>query len=43
MMRDINDILHFRADISPFLVHLTRDQRNTHAKENLKKIIRDSS
>jgi hypothetical protein len=26
IMRDIQDILHFREDISPFLVHLTRDK-----------------
>ena len=25
-MRDINDVLYFRADISPFLVHMTRSR-----------------
>jgi hypothetical protein len=40
MMRDIHDILHFRSDISPFLVHLTRDDTPTgNAKATLEKII----
>jgi len=27
MPRDINDVLIFRGDISPFLVHMTRDKK----------------
>ena len=38
-MRDIGDILHFRTDIPPFLVHLTRDYRGVNAKDNLLSII----
>ncbi|OHB66644.1 MAG: hypothetical protein A2Y77_16005 [Planctomycetes bacterium RBG_13_62_9] len=44
MPRDIQDILHFRSDISPFLVHLTRDGDgvdNSSAKAKLERIIRD--
>lgn len=41
MTRDIQDILYFRSDISPFLVHLTRDrdQNGEDAKATLQKII----
>jgi hypothetical protein len=39
-MRDIDDILNFRGDISPFLVHLTRDTENGHsAHDVLRRII----
>ena len=38
-MRDIEDILHFRSDIPPFLVHLTRDYRGVNPKDNLASII----
>ena len=39
-MRNIQDVLHFRSDISPFLVHLTRTIRNVRtAKEALEQII----
>lgn len=38
-MRNIEDILHFRGDISPFLVHLTRDTSGMNAGEVLTKII----
>ena len=37
--RNIEDILHFRRDLSPFLVHLTRDYKNRTAKENLVSIL----
>jgi hypothetical protein len=40
-MRDIADVLHFREDISPFVVHLTRAQGDFSARENLQSIIRD--
>lgn len=40
-MRDIDDILHFRGDISPFLIHLTRRRGNVRAGEVLKKIIQE--
>ena len=39
--RSITDILHFRSDISPFLVHLTRDNEDISAKEVLHTIIRE--
>jgi hypothetical protein len=41
MTRDIQDILYFRSDISPFLVHLTRDRNENRgdAKATLRKII----
>lgn len=40
--RDINDVLNFRSDISPFLVHLTRKTDFTDsAKETLKLILMD--
>lgn len=38
-MREIDDILLFREDISPFLVHLTRDCEGNSAKKNLESII----
>lgn len=39
-MRDIDDILHFREDISPFLAHLTRDnQQGLTARQALERII----
>ncbi|AER67506.1 hypothetical protein Tlie_1787 [Thermovirga lienii DSM 17291] len=38
-MRNITDILFFRGDISPFLVHLTRDHEEMEAKEVLKEIL----
>ncbi len=37
--RDINEILQFRTDISPFLVHLTRAQNGMNANNVLMKII----
>ena len=40
-MRNIDDILHFRSDISPFLVHLTRGYNGNTASENLESIIKD--
>lgn len=40
-MRNIDDILHFRSDISPFLVHLTRGYNGNTASENLESIITD--
>ncbi|MBI5870009.1 MAG: hypothetical protein HZB44_03485 [Actinobacteria bacterium] len=39
MEREIEDILHFRRDISPFLVHLTRRSSGRSAKQALKNII----
>lgn len=38
-MRSINDILDFRTDVSPFLVHLTRTADGRSAHERLKCII----
>ncbi|MFH1891259.1 MAG: hypothetical protein ABIK83_01085 [Candidatus Zixiibacteriota bacterium] len=39
-MRDIDSILRFRSDLSPFLVHLTKDESGGRsAKENLTKIL----
>ena len=39
-MRDIQDILNFRTDISPFLVHLTRDlPQGPSARDNLTSIL----
>jgi hypothetical protein len=38
--RNIDDIMNFRTDISPFLVHLTKDYGGHSAKENLKSILR---
>lgn len=40
-MRKIEDILLFRSDISPFLVHLTRSNSNQEAKEILGNIINE--
>jgi hypothetical protein len=47
--RDIQDILHFRSDLPPFLVHLTRDgnlvrdfgPRHQSAADNLRSILDD--
>ena len=43
MKRDIKTVLYFRQDISPFLVHLTRNNSdsNLSASEVLKKVIQD--
>ena len=38
-MRNIGDILHFRTDIPPFLVHLTRDYGGVNARDNLMSIL----
>ncbi|MEX2384166.1 MAG: hypothetical protein WEB59_06195 [Thermoanaerobaculia bacterium] len=38
-MRDIDDILHFRQDISPFLVHLTRAANGADAAAVLRVIV----
>lgn len=38
-LRKIDDILHFREDISPFLVHLTRASGNATASDVLKTIL----
>jgi len=40
-MRDIDDILNFRTDISPFLVHLTRTRGEATARDNLSAIVSD--
>lgn len=40
-VRLIDDILHFRQDISPFLVHLTKNSGDHDAKGNLKSILKD--
>jgi hypothetical protein len=40
-MRYIEDILHFREDISPFVVHLTREKGTENAKDVLLKIIKE--
>lgn len=37
-MRKIDDILHFRSDISPFIVHLTKGDN---ARDDLKSILND--
>ena len=37
--RDVSDILHFRGDISPFLVHLTRTLESMNARKRLRRII----
>lgn len=42
-MRSIEDILHFRSDISPFLAHLTRDREEITAKEALHSILEQQS
>lgn len=41
MKRLIDDILHFRTDFSPFLVHLTRNKDGKTANNILKTILRD--
>src|SRR5437870_3526905 len=38
-MRGIHDILYFRSDISPFLIHLTRATEIGTAEENLTSIL----
>lgn len=44
--RDIDDVLHFRGDLSPFLVHLTKHDRDgadkitTHARDRLHGILK---
>jgi hypothetical protein len=38
-MRKIENVLHFRSDIFPFLVHLTRRIGRTSAREKLEKIL----
>jgi len=38
--RDIKEILYFREDISPFLIHLTKPNKGRTAECNLEKIIR---
>ncbi|MCD9026606.1 hypothetical protein LDO26_00050 [Luteimonas sp. BDR2-5] len=40
-MRSIDDILLFRGDISPFLVHLTKRTQQSSASDVLERIIRD--
>jgi len=42
MGRNIDDILCFRQDISPFLVHLTRAKDSNTAEQVLRKILRES-
>jgi hypothetical protein len=37
--RDVSDILNFRGDLSPFLVHLTRTFESLDAKKRLRRII----
>lgn len=37
--RSISDIVHFRDDISPFLIHMTRKTNKKTAKENLQSIL----
>lgn len=41
--RNIGDILKFRSDISPFLVHLTKTQNNIKACDALKTLIKEKS
>lgn len=40
-MRSIQTLLHFRSDVSPFLVHLTRAKDGSSAHENLESIIKN--
>lgn len=40
-LREIEDILLFRNDISPFLVHLTKNTSKRSAKENLENILKE--
>jgi hypothetical protein len=42
-MRDVEKVLQFRNDISPFLVHLTRDIGANSAKSNLKSILKSKT
>jgi len=39
--RNIKEILYFRGDISPFLIHLTKPNKGRTAECNLEKIIRE--
>ena len=39
--RNIDEVLYFRSDISPFLVHLTKKKEQKIAKEILEKIINE--
>lgn len=39
MPRTIDDVLKFRGDLSPFLVHLTRDLAPTDAPERLRQML----
>jgi hypothetical protein len=41
MGRDIDDILHFRTDLSPFLVHLTKKTDDLDASDVLRTIIEE--
>jgi len=41
MKRNIREILEFREDISPFLVHLTKTATSKKAKDVLKKILKE--
>lgn len=41
--REIQEILNFRTDISPFLVHLTREYNGIAARENLENIIKEKT
>ena len=43
MKRNIEDILLFRTDLSPFLVHLTRSNSGFNAKLNLESIVKNMS
>lgn len=40
-MRRIKDVLYFRQDIAPFLVHLTRERNNVSAATHLRTILRN--
>lgn len=42
-MRNIEDILYFRSDISPFLIHLTRKYNGKTEKQNLENILENKS
>jgi len=41
LMRSIETLLHFRSDLSPFLVHLTRSKDGASARENLESIVKN--
>lgn len=43
MARTIDEILHFRSDISPFLAHLTREREEISAKNALHSILEQRS